>query len=112
MFHLLERRQFTEQTEIIDLLGHAMHVASHIPNETLQSTAAEAARLVQELMEDLLGVRQVFELLRIGYVQRLPTLGISCGLPQRGFIDEQPRFLHPNRNDANNRLLVNRALRQ
>ena len=112
MFHLLERRQFTQQTEIIDLLGHAMHVASHIPDETLQPTTSKAARLVQELMEDLLGVRQVFEILRVGYVQPLATLGITCGLPQGGFIDEQPRFLHPYRNDANDRQRANGALLQ
>ena len=61
-------------------------------------------------MEGLLGVRQVFESLRVWYVQRLATQRIACGLPQCGLVDEQPRFLHPHRNDANNRQrFVNRA---
>jgi hypothetical protein len=52
MFHLLERRQFAQQTEIVDVLGHAMHVASHIPDEAANPPAAKAARLTQQFMED------------------------------------------------------------
>ena len=89
-----------------------MHVPSHIPDETLQSTAAKFAGLIQQIMENLLRVREFFQFLRVGHTQRPPTLRISRGLPQRRFIDQQPRFLHPHRNHANHRWSVNRALLQ
>lgn len=54
-------------------------------------------------MEDLFGVRQVLECLRVWQLQGLATERIPRRLPQRGLVDEQPRLLHPHRNDANSR---------
>ena len=103
VFQPLERRQSPQRTEVLDLLGQAMHVAPHITVEARQPSAVKVARLAQKFMEGLFGVRQVFESLRVRYGQWPATQRIPRGLSQCGFVDEQPRFLHPHRNHANNR---------
>ena len=103
VFQLLERRQSTQRTKVRDQLGQAMHVVPHVTVEARQPSAVKVARLAKKFMERLFRVCQVFESLRVGYGQRPATQRIPRGLPQRGFINEQPSFLHPHRNHANNR---------
>ena len=103
IFQLPESGQFAQKTKITNLLGHALYALAQIPLEMFQPSALKAARLTQQLSEIFLGICQIFEPAHIRYGQGLATRWIPGSHSQGGLVNEQPRFLHSHRNDADDR---------
>ena len=98
-----ESDQCTQKMKITNLLGHMLYALAQISIETFQPSALKAARLTQQLMEDIFGIRKIFEPPHIRHGQRFATRWISRGCLQGGFVNEQPSFLHSHGNNTDNR---------
>ena len=80
-----------------------MDMKTHVSPESLQPPTPVTARLTQEVMKDLLGVRNAFQTVQIGDVQGLTALRIPGSPSQCRLIEKQPCFLHPHRNHTHHR---------
>ena len=103
IFQFPESGQCTQKTKITNLLGHTLYAFAQIPIEMPQPSALKAARLTQQIMEGIFGIRQTFELPHIRHGQRFATRWIPHCLLQGGFVNEQPSLLHSHGNNADNR---------
>lgn len=90
-----KRRQPEKRLKVVDVVGYAAPVARAV--EAPQTTAAKTACLTQEFVEQRLGIRQALDLSDAWQGKPLVAVGIAGSAPQGGFVDKQPRFLHPDR---------------
>jgi len=88
---------------IFDQISQAVNPGSWV--EPSQASRAQAAGGREKLPEDVFGIRDILELLKRRNFQRHTASGIvGCGAQGR-LIEEQPGFLHPDRNDTDRSLL-------
>lgn len=95
---VLEGRQLPERSEVLDQFGHSGFGSTQV--DPVGSSSREFARLDDELLQGLLGIKNAFQVTEAGYGQRDSPVRIPGSQPDRRLVDQEPRFLHADRDDG------------
>jgi hypothetical protein len=98
-FHRSECREVPEWSEIADQFRDPGWVYPELP----PASRSEAAGVAQKAAQGRLGIREILYLRQSRQYKRISASWIARGPPDRGLIEQQPSFLHSDRNHANRR---------
>jgi len=93
-----ESRQGTQRAEIFDVLREpSCHLGD---SEIRPASSVQFTRIAQYLVKPGFWIRQILASSQGRQVQRNSAGGITGSEPDGGFIEKEPRLLHPDRNHS------------